>query len=232
MKFLGIAIPLIVLLGIMLNNTVWFFVCGMLYIPYALWVFQSGAKERKSIESPWGFAKSSIARNPSRSLLCIAIIASTTFLVLSISAFRLDSPDAVGFIAETAFPVYADITTPHGRELLGIQPDDEQYLAESVGTSTWHAFRMKDGDSSSCLNLYKTGNPRILGVPQSVHCANVHRARGVSQEQHVLLAYAAGSVRVVSMNTSRHTENSRITRLVEIQATAAVAVFHSERIPS
>ncbi|MCL2005326.1 MAG: ABC transporter permease [Planctomycetaceae bacterium] len=120
---------------------------------------------RITIASPFQFAKSNAARHPSRSLLCIGLIASTTFLVLSISAFRLDPPDTVGFIAETAFPVYADIRTPEGRAQLGIQPDDEQFLAESVDTSTWYSFRMKDGDSSSCLNLYKTGNPRILGVP-------------------------------------------------------------------
>jgi hypothetical protein len=80
----------------------------------------------------------------------------------------LDAPDAVGFIAETAFPVYADITTPEGREQLGIQPDDEKYLAETVDTSTWYPFRMKDGDSISCLNLYQTGNPRILGAPNTI----------------------------------------------------------------
>ncbi|MDR0327177.1 MAG: ABC transporter permease, partial [Planctomycetaceae bacterium] len=121
---------------------------------------------RTTIKSPLTFAQSNMARNPSRSLLCIGLIASTTFLVLSISAFHLEPPDGAGFIAETAFPVYADVTTPEGRNQLGIQPDDEKYLAETADTSAWYAFRMKDGDSTSCLNLYQTSNPRILGAPK------------------------------------------------------------------
>jgi hypothetical protein len=112
-------------------------------------------------------------------LLCVALVASTTFLVLSISAFHLDSPKTSPsdqfpisemFIAETAFPVYADMSTSEGRAHLSIQPDDEKILNETHYISTsWSSFRMKDGDSTSCLNLYQTGNPRILGAPKKMY---------------------------------------------------------------
>ncbi|GHT32599.1 hypothetical protein FACS1894214_4530 [Planctomycetales bacterium] len=97
--------------------------------------------------------------------MCIGLTASTVFLVLTVSVFRIDNPghytDGIDYIAETAFPVYHDITTAQGRSELGIQPKDE----ELFNNIKIYPLRMKDGDSTSCLNLYQTGSPRILGVP-------------------------------------------------------------------
>jgi hypothetical protein len=132
-----------------------------------------------AVSSSLSFARSNVKRNPSRSLLCVALVASTTFFVLSISAFRLDPEDTqkywrnaggkYSFMGETMFPVFFDIGTPEGREQLSIQPDDEKHLQEKgFDDNNVYSIRMKSGDSTSCLNLYQTGNPRILGLPKSM----------------------------------------------------------------
>jgi ABC-type antimicrobial peptide transport system permease subunit len=114
------------------------------------------------------FAVSNTARYRGRSWLCIGLVASTTFLVLSVGIFRLDPKDQGNsntvLIAETAFPVYEDIGTPEGRANLSIQTEDEKFIeAQSLAVVS---CRIKDGDSTSCLNLYQTGNPRVLGIPK------------------------------------------------------------------
>jgi len=108
-------------------------------------------------------------------MLFIVLVASTTFLVLSISAFYL-TPDPIrnsrpyhfgdgGFIymGETSFPVYHNVGTSDGRAELAIQPDDEKHLEQRKIDII--PLRIRDGDSASCLNLFQTNNPRILAVP-------------------------------------------------------------------
>lgn len=131
-------------------------------------------------------ALSNATRNRTRSILCVTLIASTTFLVLSISAFYLDPHEQLqgndrsgsggfAFIAETAFPVYADIRTPEGRDQLSIQPKEEEYLQkDGLGNGqTVVPMRIKDGDNASCLNLYQPDTPRILGVPSSMSLSSM-----------------------------------------------------------
>lgn len=97
---------------------------------------------------------------PGRSVLCVALIASATFLVVAIDSFRRDT--GVGergwrYFAESAIPVYHDPNTPAGREALN--------LPDTVASAKWLSFRLRPGDDASCLNLYAPRNPRVLGVP-------------------------------------------------------------------
>jgi len=111
------------------------------------------------------------ARNPARSTLTIALVAAACFLIVSVSAFRLDPTTQVpkpvsgngGFalVGESAQPIYRDLNTPSGRAELGFSPDDSKLLEQT----TTYALRVKPGDDASCLNLYKPREPRILGVP-------------------------------------------------------------------
>ena len=99
------------------------------------------------------------AHRPGRSVLCIALIASATFLVVAIDAFRRDGSGAEGpwrWFAESAIPIYHDPGTPEGREALNLRTD-----------AKWIKFRLRPGDDASCLNLYSPRNPRVLGVPAS-----------------------------------------------------------------
>jgi len=114
------------------------------------------------------------ARNPGRSTLTIGLVAAACFLIVALSAFRLDpggqAPNLAsgngGFalVAETDLPIYHNLNTPAGRAELGFPTNDENLLA---GTTTI-ALRVKPGDDASCLKLYRPRRPRLLGVPKQM----------------------------------------------------------------
>jgi ABC-type lipoprotein release transport system permease subunit len=62
-------------------------------------------------------------------------------------------------VAEAGAPLLTDLNTPVGRAALGVR--DEQAL--SGMTHAW-GFRLRPGDATSCLNLYQSQSPRVLGA--------------------------------------------------------------------
>ncbi|MEN1680606.1 MAG: FtsX-like permease family protein [Planctomycetota bacterium] len=105
------------------------------------------------------------ARNRGRSVLTIGLTAAASFLILAISAFRLAPTEqgTGGFLltATAAQPVHYDLNTPDGRLELGFSARDEELLDRC----DVYALRVHDGEDASCLNLYQTSQPRVLGVP-------------------------------------------------------------------
>jgi putative ABC transport system permease protein len=105
------------------------------------------------------------ARSPGRSTLTIGLVAAASFLIVAISAFRLDPTldGAGGFqlYAESDLPLYNSPGSETGREELAISPEQNDVLAKA----TTIAFRVQRGDDASCLNLYQTDRPRVVGVP-------------------------------------------------------------------
>jgi putative ABC transport system permease protein len=108
-----------------------------------------------------------VTRRRKRSLATIALLASGTFLVVAVGAFRLESTqDATkrssgtggfAFIGETTLPVVQNLNDKAGREFFGL---DEKDL---TGVK-FIPFRVHDGDEASCLNLNRAQRPRLLGV--------------------------------------------------------------------
>ncbi|MEQ8786560.1 MAG: FtsX-like permease family protein [Pirellulaceae bacterium] len=101
-------------------------------------------------------------RNPSRSTLTIGLIAAASFLIVSISAFRLapTSEGTGGFnlMAQSSLPIFANLNTADGRKEL---------LADRAGAlqdATILSLRLQPGDDASCNNLYRSSRPRVLGV--------------------------------------------------------------------
>ena len=100
---------------------------------------------------------------PGRSVLSAAVIASATFLLIAVDAFRRDGAHATAdpksgiggyqLFVETELPVAYDPAT---------STDDPLNLAAAVGPAKWEAFRLLPGDDASCLNLYAPANPRIV----------------------------------------------------------------------
>ena len=115
-----------------------------------------------------------LARNPGRGTLTIGLVASASFLIASVSAFRIDPTEQApkrgsgngGFalVAESDQPVYHDLNTNEGRDELGFSPQQSR-LFEGA---TVYPLRLKPGDDASCLNLYKPRQPRLLGVPSEL----------------------------------------------------------------
>jgi ABC-type lipoprotein release transport system permease subunit len=105
---------------------------------------------------------------PGRSILCIALIASATFLIVSIDSFRRDGlsdsrdpkSGSGGFplLAESALPIFYDLDSKSGRDNVGL-------TASGLELASFYPFRLRPGDDASCLNLYQPVKPRFLGVP-------------------------------------------------------------------
>jgi ABC-type lipoprotein release transport system permease subunit len=112
---------------------------------------------------------------PGRSLLCIALIASSTFIVVAVDSFRhddsapsLDPASGTGgypLLAETLLPLAFDPNTPEGKEQLNLSDNDLAVLEAVRFTS----FRLRPGEDASCLNLYQPRDPKVLAVPPEFH---------------------------------------------------------------
>ncbi len=107
------------------------------------------------------------ARRRSRSVATAALLASGSFLILSLGVFRLDATrDAMqrtsgtgGFalIGEATLPVAQDLNTRAGRESFAFEEPELEGVR-------FVPFRVRAGDEASCLNLNRAQKPRLLGV--------------------------------------------------------------------
>ncbi len=110
---------------------------------------------------------------PGRSLLCASLIASATFIIVSMEAFRQDTHGEIleaksgtggyAYVAESDLPILHDLNSSSAREEMGIS--EEQ--AAGLNKTHFVSFRERPGDDTSCLNLYAPQDPKILGVPSS-----------------------------------------------------------------
>jgi putative ABC transport system permease protein len=108
---------------------------------------------------------------PGRSLLCASLIASATFIIVSMEAFRQDensiSTDirsgtgGYPFIGQSDLPFIHNLNSNEGREVAGIPVTEFRALEKIKFTS----FRERPGDDASCLNLYAPREPKVLGAP-------------------------------------------------------------------
>jgi ABC-type lipoprotein release transport system permease subunit len=114
------------------------------------------------------------ARNPGRSTLSIGLIAAASFLIVALSAFRLD-PAALGtgrasgsggfsLVAQSDQPIYQNLDRAEGRAELGMPPEADKLLARCEVVS----LRVQSGDDASCLNLFQAMKPRVLGVGEAL----------------------------------------------------------------
>lgn len=140
-----------------------FFAAGLLLLIAALAALRSrlAASIGSRVTSLASLAARNAGYRPGRTVLAAALIASATFLIVSVDAFRRDpnhEPAELPIVAESVRPLYHDPNTADGR--------GELSLPEMPGV-TFHPFRLRPGDDASCLNLYEPRNPRILGVPKA-----------------------------------------------------------------
>jgi len=102
---------------------------------------------------------------PSRTVLCITLIAAAAFIIVAVDSFRRSgvSEGTGGFplLAESLVPVVHDANTPTGRESLNLANDA---VLKDV---SFVSLRVRPGDDTSCLNLYQPRNPKIVAPPDS-----------------------------------------------------------------
>lgn len=108
-----------------------------------------------------------LTRHPSRSLGAAGLLASASFLLCAVGAFKLEDVPGAGsrssgtggfaLWARTALPVLQDLNTAEGREFYSL-------LAKDMENVSVVPFRVHEGDDASCLNLARAQRPRLLGV--------------------------------------------------------------------
>jgi ABC-type lipoprotein release transport system permease subunit len=147
-----------------------FFGAGAAFLAASLFLFfyWFGRPVHKPFDGSGAWPVSHLgARNatyrPARSVLSVAMIASATFILLSVDAFRRDAGVAAtdphsgvggySLLVESLLPIVYDPNSAEGRRTLGLG---------EFGSVTVEPFRVRPGDDASCLNLYEPRNPRIL----------------------------------------------------------------------
>ena len=117
-------------------------------------------------------------RRRKRSLATMAMLACGSFLIVAISAFRLDSNQNAskrssgtgGFalIGETTMPVVHDLNAKAGKDFFALNEKD-------LAGVSFVPFRVREGEEASCLNLNRAQKPRLLGVkPEMLEGRFVH----------------------------------------------------------
>jgi putative ABC transport system permease protein len=105
---------------------------------------------------------------PARSVLCIALIAFATFVIVAVEAFKRDAGNALSdrqsgtggypLLVESLLPIVHDLNSAAGREAMNLPTEGE------LAGVRFDRFRVRPGDDTSCLNLYQPKNPRILAA--------------------------------------------------------------------
>ncbi|MGC3966797.1 MAG: ABC transporter permease [Pirellulales bacterium] len=109
-------------------------------------------------------------RNPGRSTLTIGLVAAAAFLIVAVSAFRLAPPNSYlekssgtgGFalVGQSDVSILPDMNSEEGQLDLNFSTAGRKAIAGA----TTYPFRFRAGDDASCLNLYQTEQPRVLGA--------------------------------------------------------------------
>ncbi len=140
---------------------------------FTLWLRRRPAAPLESWSLRVGsrMAAANASLNPGRSLLCAALVASASFVIVAVGAYGLrfgeETRDlesgAGGFdlVAEADVSILADLSSVDGRYELGFG----EGASELIGQSQVVAFRTVPGDDISCLNLFQPERPRLLGAP-------------------------------------------------------------------
>ena len=182
----AISVPFAVIAGVVPNGEAFggltwemacFFLAGFACLTAGLFLLSVMLRRRSqsetisTVESGLsGLALANAARNPMRSLLTTALIAFATFVIVAVGAGRRnplsETPDirsgngGYALVAESAQPILFDLNTAEGRSQLGFS---EEQTAALNGVHIY-PFGMKPGADASCVNLYQTRIPTMLGT--------------------------------------------------------------------
>ncbi len=141
--------------------------CASILLCYLLFVY--GKKLSKKFRfTPFVYIVRNCLRRKGRSLITIALLSCSLFLVVSVASNRIDltlsaserTSGTGGFAlwCETSLPFFHNPGTQEGRYELGLSEIQEK---------DWDilAIRSRKGDDASCLNLNRVSQPSLCGIP-------------------------------------------------------------------
>ena len=146
---------------------------SLLLLSQSLRSIRFSAVQGKGMMASLRLAIRNSARHRQRSVLTVGLIASATFVLVAVAAGHrnpavekpiLHSGNG-GFllVAQTDQPILFDINNKAESE-----NSDLPHLAKKLKNAKIISFRMHKGENASCLNIYQTKVPTILGVPQEM----------------------------------------------------------------
>jgi hypothetical protein len=125
-----------------------------------------GTLHGHGLRAVWRLGIRNATYRPTRSVLCIALIAFATFVIVAVEAFKRDDTAAVldrhsgggGYplLLESLLPIVHDLNHSGGRDAVNLPGD--------LPGVRFDRFRVRPGDDTSCLNLYQPKDPRILAA--------------------------------------------------------------------
>jgi ABC-type lipoprotein release transport system permease subunit len=155
-----------------ISDTAGFFAAGGLLLVAALLLARrllSGRPRRAAaVRGVAALGLRGASFRPGRSVLCVALVAAATFLIVAVGAFRHDDDVDVAardgasggyrLLAWSMAPLHHDLASAEGQRELGLDPGQLAGVAVVP-------FRARRGEDASCLNLYAPREPTVLGAP-------------------------------------------------------------------
>ena len=150
------------------------------------WRLDAGESSQSTLSDVVNLGFRNAARHRGRSVLTASLIASATFVIVAVAAGRrnpaverpVNNSGNGGFtlVAEASTPVRHDLNRSRGRIDAGFDVAETE-LNRLIESMRMMPFRVRPGEDASCLNLYQTQLPTILGVPEDVLQAMIDEDR-------------------------------------------------------
>lgn len=224
--FAGFSWPTIVFFLVGLNTLA----VGLVYLSAWVDADRTGAVRGAGLAGGARLGMRNAARHRSRSVLSTGLVASATFLIVAIAAGHrnpaVEAPDRHsgngGFtlVAESTIPVLYDLNAPEGRSKLDL--DDAAATTTLAPMTKAIAFRVNPGENASCLNIYQTSQPTILGVPPDMIARGGFKFSGAEDEnpwKRLRERAEEGAIPVLGdMNTLQYSLHVGPGQILEIRA--------------
>ena len=127
-----------------------------------------GTLQGHGIWAVWRLGIRNATHRPARSVLCIALIAFATFVIVAVEAFKRGDGDVLldrhsgggGYplLIDSLLPIVHDLNDAPSRDAINLP------AAGVLQGVRFDRFRVRPGDDTSCLNLYQPKNPRIFAA--------------------------------------------------------------------
>ena len=162
-----------------------FFVVGLLFLTAGLTGLSAWLQADRSTALHGGglgglcrLGARNASRHRQRSVYTVGLMACATFVIVAVAAGRrnptVEAPErrsgngGYTLVGQSTQPILFDINSQAGREKLDFQIEPDSRDRRLLDETRVMPFAMKQGEDASCLNLYQTRLPTILGVTDAM----------------------------------------------------------------